>query len=100
MTVWSPSTASGDPTSPSSPTLPVGRPKRLSYIPLAPPSPLSPHPTALSKDRGHVPVLPALSVDAVGWTQHYNLQVVFYRKEEIQDKNKDNCGCSVLAFED
>lgn len=42
MTAWSHLTASGDPTSPSSPTPPVGRPKRLCYILLVPPSPLTP----------------------------------------------------------
>lgn len=45
MTVWSPSTASGDPTSPSSPTPPVGRPERLSKHSSGPTA--SPHPTWL-----------------------------------------------------
>lgn len=90
MTVWSRLTASGDPTSPSSPTLPVERPKRLSNIPPVPPSPLTPalHPTALSRPGPQPCVLPALSAEpAVGCNSH-DLHVVFYRKEEIQDKTK------------
>lgn len=49
----------------------------------------SPRPTALSKRTGgRSPVLPALSADAVGGCNIYNLRVVFSRKEEIQDKTK------------
>lgn len=47
MIVWSRSTASGDPTSPSSPTLPVGQPDR------PPPRVSTPHPTALSEVSQH-----------------------------------------------
>lgn len=55
MTVWCPSTASGDPTSPSFPTLLVGQPKRLSNIPLVPPSPLTPPDCTLIKNQATAP---------------------------------------------
>lgn len=101
MTAWSRLTASGDPTSPSSPTLPVERPKRLSKHssgPAVSPPPPSPtpqnhhhhhhHPTALSRPGPQpcvLPVLPALSAESVVGTQQSRSA---YRKEEIQDKTK------------
>ena len=108
MTVWSPSIASEDPTSPSSPTLPVGRHKRLSDIPLVPPTPVTPPDCSLKQTGGHSHVLPALSADAIVGCNICNLKLVgflflglfffflgfffffflFYKKEKIQHKTK------------
>lgn len=95
MTVWSPSTASGDPTSPSSPTPPVGRPKRLSNIPLVPPSAL--HPTRLHSQKTgatapsfqHCLQMPLVDVTFP------ICKLCFFQEGGNSRQNKDNCGCSV-----
>lgn len=101
MTVWSLLTANEDPTSPSSHILPVEQPKQLktffwSHL-------HSLHQTALSEGRGLSHILPALSAEAVIGYNSHNLHVVFYRKEEVQEKTKINvfflCGLWRLTME-
>ena len=88
MTVWSLLTANEDPTSPSSPTLPAEQPKRLKHSSGLTIFPL--HLTALSEGRGLSHILPALSAEAVIGYNSRSLHVVFYRKEEVQEKTKIN----------
>ena len=79
MIVWSHSTASGDPTSPRSPTLPVGQPE------WPPPRVSTPHPTALSEVSQHRLQTPLVEFNNLPCN---NLQVVL-SKEEIWKKKKN-----------
>lgn len=93
MTVWSHSTASVDPTSPSSPTPPVGRPKRPPCtLPVRPPLP-HPNPglTRLHSQKSPLPfsLLPASSCGRI-----YNLQLCVFQ----EGGNFFFKGCSCEAF--
>lgn len=79
MTVWSHSTASVDPISPSSPTPPVGRPKPPPCaLPVRPPLPHpDPDPTRLHSQKSplSLSLLPASSCGRI-----YNLQLCVFQE--------------------
>lgn len=74
MIVWSHSTASGDRTSPSSPTLPVGQPER-------PPSPSLHTPPDCTLRS-----LPASSADAVGGSCHLTICKLRFPRRKSEEK--------------
>lgn len=89
MTVWSFLTASDDPTSPSSPTLPAGQPKNDSNVPPFSPSPHPPPP------EGPYPRPPS-SARRKQSSDVALCELHFTKKEEVL--SEDKYACSLWAL--
>lgn len=98
MTAWNLSTATNDPTSHSSPTPPVGQPNmQISNIPSVPRS----FPLSIRLHSQKAPACSASSSPSIVCTSPPSdvsvcepLLLLFYRMEEVRDKNKDKRACS------